>query len=58
VRPLLRSYTDGADDEPLVIETELTDEERCWVAEGMKEYEEHPENFTSWADMKKELGLV
>jgi hypothetical protein len=59
VRPLLRSYSEGeAGGEPLVYETDLTVEEREWIAEGMKEYEEHPENFISWADMKKELGLA
>jgi hypothetical protein len=34
-----------------------TDEELAAIAEGDREFEEHPENFTSWADVKKELGL-
>ena len=59
VRPILRSYTDGeADDQPLVYETDLTEEERALIAEGMKEYEEHPENFFDWEDVKREAGLT
>ena len=59
VRPILRSYTEGAaDDEPLIYETDLTAEERELIAAGMKEYEEHPENFFDWEDVKREAGLT
>ena len=59
VLPILRSYTEGAaDDEPLIYETDLTAEERELIAEGMKEYEEHPENFFDWEDVKREAGLT
>jgi hypothetical protein len=44
--------------EPLVIETNLTKREKKIVAAGRRERKEHPENFTSWADVKKELGIV
>jgi hypothetical protein len=40
-----------------VIETDLTAEEIAIIKEGDREFAEHPENFTSWADVKKELGI-
>jgi hypothetical protein len=43
LRPLLRVL---ASDDALVIETNLTDEEKAIVAEGRREYAEHPESFT------------
>jgi hypothetical protein len=43
--------------EPLVIETDLTAEEKADIAEGRRLFEEHPETFTDWEDVKKELGL-
>ncbi|MDR2490932.1 MAG: hypothetical protein LBD20_05970 [Spirochaetaceae bacterium] len=59
VRPLLRSYSEGeAGGEPIVYETDLTAEERELIAEGMKGYEEHPENFFNWDDVKREAGLT
>jgi Na+-transporting NADH:ubiquinone oxidoreductase subunit NqrA len=42
VHPLL-SYL--AMNESLIVETDLTDEERAIVDEGVKEYKEHPETF-------------
>ena len=41
----------------LIIETDLTPEEIAICEAGHKEYEEHPENFTPWDDVKKELNL-
>jgi hypothetical protein len=38
------------DDEPLIIETDLTDEERAIIAEGEAEYERDPSSFTSLRD--------
>jgi hypothetical protein len=43
LRPLLRLLIN---DDPLIIETDLTDEEKAIVKEGRKEYELHPESFT------------
>jgi hypothetical protein len=45
-------------DKPLVIETNLTEAEKKCIAEGRKERREHPENFTAWTDVKREMGLV
>jgi hypothetical protein len=42
LRPLLKLL---AEDGPLVIETDLTDEEKAHIAAGMKEYDEQPESF-------------
>jgi hypothetical protein len=45
-------------DKPLAIETNLTEAEKENIAEGRRERKEHPENFTSWTDVKKEIGLA
>ncbi|MDR1015597.1 MAG: hypothetical protein LBL86_11580 [Coriobacteriales bacterium] len=42
LRPLLRMLVN---DEAVVIETDLTNDERAIVLEGRKEYEERPETF-------------
>ena len=55
VRPILRSYTDG-DDQPLVYETDLTAEEREWIAEGRREAAEHPDDFITLDDYLKKIG--
>jgi hypothetical protein len=46
VRPIL-SFLAGnpGTDKPLIIETDLTDEERAIIAEGGRMFEEHPETF-------------
>ena len=36
-----------SNDEPMVIETDLTEEEHALIAEGVKRYYEHPEDFVS-----------
>jgi hypothetical protein len=41
--------------EPLVIETDLTDEEAELIAEGMRDYDRDPSTFTDWETAKKEL---
>jgi hypothetical protein len=40
------------------IEKNLTEAEKKRIAEGRKERKEHPENFTAWTDVKREMGLV
>jgi len=55
VRPML-SFLAGNQNVnyPLVIETNLTADEKAAVKAGRKERKEHPENFTSWASVKAE----
>jgi len=55
VRPML-SYLAGnrAIYEPIVIETNLTPDEKAVVLSGRKERMKHPENFTSWTKIKNE----
>jgi hypothetical protein len=42
LRPLLRLLIDN---EPLIIETDLTEEEKSWVKEGRREYAANPQSF-------------
>jgi len=53
VRPMLsflaRNQTTNG---PLVIETDLTADERAVIKAGRKERKEHPENFTPWAKIR------
>ena len=53
VRPML-SFLAGnqALSKTLVIETNLTAEEKVVINAGRKERKEHPENFTPWATVK------
>ena len=55
VRPML-SFLAGNQvaNEPLVIETNLTADEKAVIKAGRKERKEHPENFTPWATVKAE----
>ena len=55
VRPML-SFLAGNQDinEPLVIETNLTADEKAIIKAGRKERKEHPENFTPWTTIKTE----
>jgi hypothetical protein len=54
LRPLL---ADMADQDWLVIETELTQEEIAICEAGAKEYRKHPENFINLDDfITEELG--
>jgi hypothetical protein len=41
----LRPLLDVLVDEPIIIETDLTDEEKAIIEEGDKHYREHPEDF-------------
>ena len=41
LKPLLNVLVD----EPIYIETDLTDEEHALIAEGVKHYQEHPADF-------------
>ena len=41
LRPLLNALVDG----PVIIETDLTDEEKAIIEAGDKHYREHPEDF-------------
>ncbi|GHU66279.1 hypothetical protein FACS1894184_03860 [Clostridia bacterium] len=57
IRPLcLRLLYGGKidQDDDYVIETDLTDEEKELIAQGMREYEEHPESYTSFEDCIKQ----
>jgi len=55
VRPML-SFLAGkqALSNTVVIETNLTAEEKAIIKAGRKERKEHPENFTPWATVKTE----
>jgi len=57
VRPML-SFLAGnqAINEPLVIETNLTPDEKAVIKAGRKERKEHPENFTPWATVKTRVN--
>jgi len=48
IEPILAHFAD----EPLIIETNLTAEEKAEVVRGRKERREHPEGFTSWAEVR------
>ena len=56
VRPML-SFLAGNQviNEPLIIETNLTVDEKATIKAGRKERKEHPENFTSWATVKTRI---
>jgi hypothetical protein len=41
----LRPLLDVLVNEPIIIETDLTDEEKALIEEGDKHYREHPEDF-------------
>jgi hypothetical protein len=43
---------------PLVIETDLTDEEYSLIDEGMRDYDRDHSTFTDWEIVKKELAAV
>jgi len=49
LRPLLSVLSD----EPIVIETDLTSDEHALIAEGVKRYHEHPEEFVSLESILK-----
>ena len=42
LRPLLRLLIT---DEPLIIETDLTEEEKAWIEDGRREYAANPQSF-------------
>jgi hypothetical protein len=52
VRPMLSFLAGNQANEPLVVETNLTAEEKAVVKAGRKERKEHPENFTPWVTVK------
>ena len=53
IRPML-SFLAGNQTKTLVIETDLTVEEKAVIKAGRNERKEHPENFTPWAAVKAE----
>jgi hypothetical protein len=53
VRPMLL-YLAETQTGQLVIETNLTADEKAVIKAGRKERKEHPENFTPWATIKAE----
>jgi hypothetical protein len=52
VRPIL-SFLARAADEPLVFETDLTDEEKAIVGKGRRERVECPKSFAPWAEVRR-----
>jgi hypothetical protein len=54
VRPMLSFLAGYQANKTLVIETDLTAEEKAVIKAGRKERKEHPENFTPWATIKAE----
>ena len=54
VRPMLSFLAGNQTNEPLVIETNLTADEKAIIKAGRKERKEHPENFAPWATIKAE----
>jgi hypothetical protein len=48
LRPLLHLLAD----EPLIIETDLTDEEKRLIAAGMEEYDRNPDSFTPLSELR------
>jgi DNA-binding LacI/PurR family transcriptional regulator len=53
VGPLLAHFADDT----IIIETDLTTEEKADIAEGRKERKEHPENFISLDEYVKSRGV-
>ena len=51
--PALKQLLTLITDEPLIIETDLTDEEKAIIAQGMEEYKQG--GFISLDDVRKEL---
>lgn len=52
VRPMLYFL---AENQPIVIETDLTAKEKAIVKAGRKQRKTNPETFTSWAEIRKGL---
>jgi 16S rRNA C1402 (ribose-2'-O) methylase RsmI len=50
---VLKSLLSVLAEEPFVIETDLTKEEKEIIADGRREYAEHPESFTPWSKVRK-----
>jgi hypothetical protein len=53
VEPILAHFAD----DQIIIETDLTAEEKADIAEGRKERREHPENFISLDEYVKSRGI-
>ena len=49
LRPLLDVLTE----DELIIETDLTDEEKKWIEEGDRQFKEHPEDFVTLDSLLK-----
>jgi hypothetical protein len=54
VEPILAHFAD----EPLIIETDLTAEEKAIIEEGRRERKEHPERFITLAEYEKGRGVT
>ena len=50
--PTLRSLVEFLADEPLIIETDLTDEEKRIIKRDAARFKTHPEEFVSWKKLK------
>jgi hypothetical protein len=51
VEPILAHLADESDE--LIIDTDLTEEEKAEVEAALKEKEEHPENFTPLSEIAR-----
>jgi len=56
VRPMLSYLAESHENKPIIIETNLTTEEKADIRAGRKELKEHPENFIPWAIIKTEYA--
>lgn len=50
LKPILADYAEP----DFVIETDLTDEERAIIAEGRKQLKEHPEDFITLEELRRQ----
>jgi hypothetical protein len=53
VRPMLYFLAGNQANESLIIETNLTADEKAIIKTGRRERKEHPENFTPWVEVRK-----
>jgi len=52
LRPMLSFLAGNKANEPLIIETNLTADEKAVIKTGRKERKEHPESFTRWTEVR------
>jgi hypothetical protein len=49
---------DVYDDHTLIVETDLTEEEKVIIARGDKNFREHPEEYMNFSDFLEEQGIT